>query len=110
MERLFTATFSDSEGEAEGSAVGSLAGELLRTTEPADIRGFVARADGDLPAGILFSRLRFERAIEAFLLAPVAVRTDCQCRGLGRSRIRYGLTLLQQDGVELVLTYGDPCF
>jgi predicted N-acetyltransferase YhbS len=60
--------------------------------------------------GIVFSRLSFENGTDAFLLAPVAVRPDVQGRGIGQRLIRFGLEALAQEGVELVLTYGDPGF
>lgn len=110
IESLFTKTFSDSEGESEGAIVGGLAGELMRSTADADFYGFVARDGVDLVGSILFSRLWFEREIDAFILAPVAIRTDHQRRGIGQNLINFGLTAIKKDGVELVLTYGDPRF
>lgn len=110
IEALFTRTFSDSEGESEGAIVGGLAGELMRNTGTADLYGFVARDGVDLVGSILFSRMWFERDIDAFILAPVATRTDHQRRGVGRRLISFGLNTLKTDGVELVLTYGDPRF
>lgn len=110
IKALFTKTFSDSEGESEGSIVGGLAGELIRSTEVADLYGFVARDDVDLVGCILFSRMWFQREVKAFILAPVATHTDHQRQGVGQKLIRFGLHVLKEDGVELVLTYGDPRF
>jgi putative acetyltransferase len=110
IEALFTKTFSDAAGETEGKRVGSLAGELMRSTAEADLYGFVARDGVDLVGSILFSRMRFETEIHAYILAPVAVRTDYQRRGTGQNLITFGLKALKKDGVQLVLTYGDPRF
>ena len=110
VERLFTKTFSDSEGESEGTIVGGLAGELMRSTSRSDLYGFIARDGAELVGSILFSRMRFEQEIKAFILAPVAIRTDHQRRGIGQKLINFGLNVLKEDGVELVLTYGDPRF
>jgi putative acetyltransferase len=110
VEQLFTKTFSDSEGESEGTIVGGLAGELMRSTSRSGLYGFVARDGAELVGGILFSRMRFEQEIKAFILAPVATRTDHQRRGVGQKLINFGLNVLKEDGVELVLTYGDPRF
>jgi len=110
IKALFTKTFSESEGEAEGTIVGGLAGDLMRSTGESDLYGFVARDGAGLVGSILFSRMRFERQVEAFILAPVATRTDQQRRGVGQSLISFGLNALRRDGVELVLTYGDPRF
>jgi putative acetyltransferase len=54
--------------------------------------------------------MRFEHEISAFILAPVAIRTDHQHQGIGQKLITFGLNTLKEDGVELVLTYGDPRF
>ena len=110
IERLFTDTFSDSEGESEGAIVGGLAGDLMRGTAEADLYGFVARDDAEIVGSILFSRMWFEREINAYILAPVATRTDHQRQGVVQKLITFGLSALKEDGVELVLTYGDPRF
>lgn len=110
IEALFTKTFSDSEGESEGAIVGGLAGELMRSTGESDLYGFVARDGAGLVGSILFSRMWFEEEIDAFILAPVATCTDHQRRGIGQALINFGLNTLREDGVELVLTYGDPRF
>jgi len=110
VKELFVRTFSDSEGESEGLLIGDLVEELLTTTDRRDLRVFAA-ADGDSPAGyILFTRLTFESDIEAFLLAPVAVLTRYQGKGVGQGLIRFGLESLRQEGVALAFTYGDPAF
>lgn len=110
MERLFIETFSESDSAAEGAMVGRLARDLISTTAPDDLYGFVARDDQRLIACILLSRLRFESGVKAFILAPVAVRTDYHGKGIGQRLIRFGLDALTRDGVELVVTYGDPAF
>jgi predicted N-acetyltransferase YhbS len=78
IEELFVSTFTDSEGPSEGATVGGLAGELLRSTAETDPYGFVARDGAELVGSILFSRMWVEREIDAFILAPVATRTDHQ--------------------------------
>jgi len=110
IERLFIKTFTDSEGQSEGETVGGLAGELIRSTGEADLYGFVARDSAELVGSILLSRMRFEREIKAFILAPVAIHTDYQRQGIGQELIKFGLNVLKEDGVELVITYGDPRF
>ena len=110
IEKLFASTFSASAGESEGAIVGGLAAELMRSTGKADLYGFVARDGVDLVGSILFSRMWFEREIDAFILAPVATRTDHQRQGVGQKLINFGLNVLKEDNVELVVTYGDPRF
>jgi putative acetyltransferase len=110
IERLFITTFSDSEGPAEGKMIGSLASDFMTTTDKRDFYCFVAREHGRVVGCIFFSRITFQRGINAFILGPVAVQTDHQGKGIGRTLIRFGLEALADDGVELALTYGDPAF
>jgi len=113
IEHLFSSVFTEAEGESEGALIGTLAKELLARTDNHDLYGFVAVEQGHIVGAILFSRLRFaddpaSRAV--FLLAPVAIHSDHQGRGVGQSLIRHGLDVLRADGVEIVVTYGDPAF
>ncbi|WP_050918935.1 GNAT family N-acetyltransferase [Vibrio campbellii] len=110
MITLFTQTFSDSEGEVEGKTIGSLVGDLLSTTPEQELKGFVAKQDERLIAGVLFTPLRFENGEVGYLLSPMATLTECQGEGVGQALINFGLEQLKQQGIELVFTYGDPNF
>jgi putative acetyltransferase len=59
---------------------------------------------------IFFTRLRFDETIEAYMLAPVAVSTAHQGRGVGQALISFGLHELKNRSVTLAVTYGDPAF
>lgn len=110
IESLFASVFSQSEGEQEGKLIGNLAKELIATTNSRDLYGFVA-VDGEQMVGaIFFSRLIFESNIDVFILAPVAVRTEDQGKGIGQALITHGLRELKKNGVRVVTTYGDPAF
>ncbi|WP_087504165.1 GNAT family N-acetyltransferase [Neiella marina] len=107
---LFFQVFSDSEGEAEGQLISNLVKDLIGTTNAAELAGFVA-LDGDEHVGaIFFTPLTFQRPIQAFLLSPVAVKTSYQGQGVGQQLIKFGIEQLQQQGAELLITYGDPNF
>lgn len=108
--RLFESVFTDSEGETEGALVGQLASDLFDKTGVDDLYNFVAASNGQLLASIFFSRLRIDRGTSAFLLAPVAVHSQHQGKGIGQSLIRHGLNALREAGVHVALTYGDPRF
>jgi putative acetyltransferase len=110
IERLFIKTFADSEGQAEGELIGRLARAFMSDTPEGDLYCFVARKDGQIVGSIFFSRITFESDLKAFILAPVAVQTNHQGKGIGQKLIRFGLDTLSQDGVELAITYGDPHF
>jgi putative acetyltransferase len=107
---LFTTVFSDSEGQSEGILIGNLAYELMTETAKKDLYGFVAIEHEKIIGCIFFSRLTFESGICAFILSPVAVHTDHQGKGIGQQLIDYGIKGLKDEGVELVMTYGDPNF
>jgi predicted N-acetyltransferase YhbS len=108
--RLFVSVFSDSEGEAEGILIGRLASELFASSEEQDLFNFVAEADGQIVGSIFFSRMVFENEDAAFLLAPVAVHSGYQGKGIGQELINHGLRELKKRGVNFALTYGDPRF
>lgn len=110
IKNLFTTVFSNSEGQSEGVLIGNLAYELMTGTSREDLYGFVAIENEIIVGCIFFSRLTFESGICAFILSPVAVHTDRQGKGIGQQLINHGIKRLKDEGVELVMTYGDPNF
>jgi putative acetyltransferase len=44
------------------------------------------------------------------MMAPVAVATERQGKGIGQRLIAHGLDALRQEGVDIAVTYGDPAF
>jgi predicted N-acetyltransferase YhbS len=54
--------------------------------------------------------LTFEKDVDVFLLAPVAIHCDYQGKGIGQHLINHGLRQLKKRGVRIVTTYGDPAF
>lgn len=107
VEQLFTQTFTDSEGPAEGQLIGGLVRDLMASSDKENIMGFIATENSEVIAGIFFTRLTFESNVNAFILAPVAVRTDHQRKGVGQALINYGLAEMKKSGVSLAITYGD---
>ena len=108
---LFAATFRDSEGPEEGALIGALARRLIEETPAEDLRVVTAWEDGTLVGGIFFTRLTYEgdpRTV--FMMAPVAVATAHQGKGIGQRLITQGLDALRQEGVDIAVTYGDPAF
>lgn len=105
---LFRSTFAASEGEAEGDAIAKLVTDLLATADTEDIRVCLA-VDNDIVIGcIMFTRLRYrEDDRTVFMMAPVAVATAHHRKGIGQKLIGYGLGLMREEGVDVVVTYGD---
>ncbi len=110
IEQLFIQTFSDSEGQSEGETIGHLVRDFMNSTDSNNLYCFVAKENEQIIASIFFTRMIFESGISAFILAPVAVHTDHQGKGIGQKLINFGLNTLKENGVELAVTYGDPNF
>ena len=110
IESLFVSVFTKSDGEVEGALIGNLSKELIAETDERDLYGFVAVDRDQIIGSIFFSRLTFESDVEVFILAPVAIHSDDQGKGIGQRVINHGLRALKDKGVRLVITYGDPRF
>ncbi len=73
----------------------------------------VAVVDGSIVGHVLFSRMGIvgpAREIPAVALAPVAVRPDRQCRGIGAALIEEGLHICADRGEHIVLVLGNPAY
>ena len=105
---LFESTFTESDGPEEAMLIGKLVQELMATAAPQELFGFVTCDEAQLVGCIFLTPMTFDVGVSAFLLAPVAVKTEFQGRGIGQQLIRHGLSQMQKQGVELVITYGDP--
>ncbi|MGH1429716.1 MAG: GNAT family N-acetyltransferase [Neptuniibacter sp.] len=107
---LFTSVFTSSESEKEGVLVGGLSSELASNIDNKETICFGACENGSLIGAIFFTRLKFNDPIQVYMLAPVAVSTEFQGRGIGQKLINYGLNELRNRSVSIVVTYGDPSF
>lgn len=68
-----------------------------------------AEAGGEVLGHALFSRMTADPpACRIATLAPVAVRIDCQNRGIGEALIRAGLAACRENGMDAVIVLGDP--
>ena len=106
---LLRQAFTDSEGKEEGEMIATLVAELIESTEPSSLVGFMAsNHDDELLGAIFFSRFTVSDQSSAFILSPVGVSTDVQGSSVGQSLITFGLDYLKMQDVEFVLTYGDP--
>lgn len=110
LAHLFVQTFRDSEGPEEGALIGKLVKDLLETVTEGDLHVYVAVEDTVITGSALFSRFTCGDGTNAFLMAPVAVHTDFQNRGIGQALILFALQDLRAIGVQLVMSYGDIRF
>ncbi|MGH1461119.1 MAG: GNAT family N-acetyltransferase [Neptuniibacter sp.] len=107
---LFTSVFTSSEGEKEGVLIGSLSSRLALNTDNEEIICFGAYENESLIASIFFTHLKFNNAIQVYMLAPVAVSTEYQRKGIGQALINYGINELKKRSASVAVTYGDPSF
>jgi len=107
---LFKNVFSSSEGENEGQLIGNLASALSSGIDNEEIVCFGTYEEESIIGAIFFTRLYFNQDIKVFMLAPVAVSTKHQGKGVGQALISYGLNELKNRSVAVAITYGDPSF
>jgi len=105
---LFTKVFSASENEEEGHIIGNLVSNIIETTKPQDLIGFVANSSDGAVGCIFFSRFIVPSDKVAFILSPVAIATNKQGTGIGQELINHGLSYLKSINIDLAFTYGDP--
>jgi len=107
---LFTSVFTSSEGEKEGLLIGNLSLKLASSIDNEETICFGAYENESLIGSIFFTRLKFNSPIQVYMLAPVAVSTENQGKGIGQALINYGLNELKKRSVDVAVTYGDPSF
>ena len=107
---LFTSVFTSSEGEKEGKLIGSLTSELSSNIDNQEIICLGIYENESIIGSIFFTRLRFNEVIQIYMLAPVAVNTQHQGKGVGQALINFGLNELKNRSVAVAITYGDPSF
>ena len=106
---FFGAVFGASEGDEEGRILDALTRDLLTTSPAGDLWSFIAKDAGQIIGAILFTRLSYTKDPRfVALLAPVAVATDRQRRGIGQALITHGLNAMRATGADIAVTYGDP--
>lgn len=105
---LCTSVFTSSEGEDEGKLIGKLAYQLAANIDDKAIFCFGAYSQQLLVGVIFLTHLRLEAQHLVYMLAPVAVRTEYQGKGVGQSLIKHGLAAMKSRSVAVVVTYGDP--
>jgi predicted N-acetyltransferase YhbS len=110
VENFFVSVFSSSEGDVEGELVGNLASKLSSRTDNEEVICICAYDEEAIIGVIFFTRLRFKEPIMVYMLAPVAVGTKYQGKGVGQALINYGLDELKDRSLSVAITYGDPSF
>ncbi|KPP85553.1 MAG: putative acetyltransferase [Rhodobacteraceae bacterium HLUCCO07] len=86
-----------------------LVAALLRDETAQPVLSLLAETDEGAVGHILFSAARVAGR-RAALLAPLAVRPECQRKGIGGALIAEGLARLRGTGVAAVFVFGDPAY
>lgn len=91
--------------------VARLKDELVAAPAGRDGLSFVAEADGQVVAHVLYTRSLLDaprRLVDVLVLSPVSVRPDRQGRGVGSALIRWTLNSLADSEFPLVFLEGSP--
>lgn len=110
INKLFIETFNNSEGEAEGIVIGELVTNFMTKIDSNDFFCFVATDKNIIIGSVFFSKLTFKSNLKAYILSPMATLTEYQGKGIGQKLINYAHSTLKNNGVELLVTYGDINF
>ena len=96
--------------EEENESVATLAVELLAENSALPILSLVAEMEGAVVGHVAFSPLKIDNqaAIQAYILAPLAVRPDVQKQRIGTALVEYGMQKLSAMGVDIIFVYGSP--
>ena len=98
--------------EEEREAVATLAGSMLDAASQPEALSLVAEHDGELVGAIAFSSLLFtpDDNWRGYILSPLGVLPQYHGQGVGGRLITAGMDQLKQNGVNVVLVYGDPAY
>ncbi|MFN2287815.1 MAG: GNAT family N-acetyltransferase [Chromatocurvus sp.] len=94
-----------------GDVEAGLVRNLLADPSAGPTLSLLARDGGRAVGHVLFTAARMANEtapVSAMILAPLAVVSEDQRRGVGAALIREGLALLRDRSVELVFVLGDP--
>jgi len=97
-------------GQKEGEAISQLAIDLLEDKTALPTLSLVAEQENEIIGSIIFSSVKIEEfeRVSAYILAPLAVASSQQKKGIGTQLIKKGLEILKERGAEVVFVYGDP--
>jgi len=100
-------------GQTEGPVVSQLACDILTDETAYPVLSLITEVDNKIVGHIIFSFVKIEPCIEdisAYILAPLGVIKEQQDKGIGKSLINHGLSILREKGAELVFVLGDPSY
>lgn len=108
VQQFFKKVFTKSESIKEGNIVGNLSYKLSKLIDDKNIIGIEGKINNKIVAYIFLTKLYFKEDYLVYLLAPVAVDSNYQKKGLGQKIIQFALKYLKKQNADLLMTYGDP--
>ena len=108
VQTVIETAFSDEENES----ISQLASDLSEENTAPPIISLVGEIDNQIVGYVSFSPifLKSDTHISGYILAPLAVSPKYQKEGVGRKLINSGIEMLSQNGVGVLLVYGDPAY
>ncbi|MDA9825560.1 N-acetyltransferase [Alphaproteobacteria bacterium] len=96
--------------DEENKLIMNLVVELSEETTSPSIKSLVAEVDNQIIGYVSFSSifLKSDSSISGYILAPLAVAPKHQKKWIGSNLIKSGIDMLTENGVGVVLVYGDP--
>ena len=106
------AVHRDAFGADEGPVIVDLLCRLLDDATGRPALSLVAEDNGQIAGHVLFTAATINRheQVAAQIMAPLAVASAMQGRGIGTRLIESGLTILRERGTPIVMVYGDPAY
>ncbi|MCF6147459.1 MAG: N-acetyltransferase [Candidatus Kuenenia sp.] len=106
IKRVYSSAFPKGESEV----ISKLAIDLLSENTTPQTISLIAEVDGSVVGHVALSPVVIENNenCQAYILAPLAVRSDYQKRRIGSTLIEYGMQQLSAMGINVVFVYGDP--
>jgi len=106
--KVIETAFSDEENKV----IINLVQELFREVTSPSIKSLVAEVNNQVIGYVSYSPifLKSDTSICGYILAPLAVSPEHQNKGVGSNLINAGIDMLTNDGVGVLLVYGDPAY
>ncbi|WGK68727.1 N-acetyltransferase [Candidatus Haliotispira prima] len=106
IRKVIETAFSDEEDKV----IVNLVADLLSETTTPPIKSLVTEIDGEVVGYVSYSPIFSHRdaGITGYILAPLAVSPYHRKKGLGSKLIDEGKRMLSEDGIDILLVYGDP--
>jgi putative acetyltransferase len=106
IQTIYTSAFL----EGECDIVSKIALQMLEEKSVPSTISLVAEHVGALIGHVAFSPVEIDSDIkvQGFILAPLAVRSEHQKRGVGSGLVQKGIQQVSDMSAQLVFVYGDP--